>query len=547
MHRITAGRDEGIAAAATSAIFAVAVAFRKATSDAVRRTRAIAALCSEQCSLAPRGPCNGSLPMLSRRVARRIRLGKPSAYSSVCSAQWAMPAVATIAVATFCLTSCVSYPQQWELSSRDIRPLPSVTPLPNSILGLSQRLATRPPGEPIRMLAVHGMLDQVPGFSDEWQNDIVAALGPKIRLHRANTMTIPIHRGYAFQVVDGSLVSRTISTPESQLRRTVWYVDSAPQHPALVVYELLWAPLRDVVKDKFFACFESRTLKRRDQCDPSESALRNTDSQYRLNDFVKNEVMVDGIADATIVLGGVGNVLQDDVDLAFCLVATDVLAQAGDSASYEIRNNTRCGLPQSITALKSHGLSIAAADAAPRTLRNTKLVVLTHSLGSFLVLNGQQRAAQHRQDSVKVADPYTLLDYGTVYMFANQISLLELARFSVECAASTPADLEDRICGDASRLRHGIKRSAVATLAQSLGTGTQYVAFNDANDLLGFEITPYLAQSALFGPVVNVSVRNPAERVWFFHAYKDPQKTHVGAWRNPAVARGIALGIPLTH
>ena len=72
---------------------------------------------------------------------------------------------------------------------------------------------------------------------------------------------------------------------------------------------------------------------------------------------------------------------------------------------------------------------------------------------------------------------------------------------------------------------------------------TKYVAFNDVDDLLGFELPPYLADVGLQGQHINVSVSNPGVRFpWLF---KSPSDAHTQQDRNPAVIKAIVEGINL--
>ncbi|MCG8442134.1 MAG: hypothetical protein MI723_10035 [Caulobacterales bacterium] len=75
------------------------------------------------------------------------------------------------------------------------------------------------------------------------------------------------------------------------------------------------------------------------------------------------------------------------------------------------------------------------------------------------------------------------------------------------------------------------------------GSLTTYVAFNDVNDLLGFELPPYLADVSLTGPLINVSVRNPAFRLG--PLLKAPTATHTSQADNPAIIHAIVEGFDI--
>ncbi|MFO1289724.1 MAG: hypothetical protein U1E82_03810, partial [Nitrosomonas sp.] len=74
-----------------------------------------------------------------------------------------------------------------------------------------------------------------------------------------------------------------------------------------------------------------------------------------------------------------------------------------------------------------------------------------------------------------------------------------------------------------------------------LNSMTTYVAFNDVNDLLGFELPPYLSDTSLFGTLVNISVQNPGLTVPFI--FKNPGAAHLGHEDNPAVIEAMVEGI----
>ena len=72
---------------------------------------------------------------------------------------------------------------------------------------------------------------------------------------------------------------------------------------------------------------------------------------------------------------------------------------------------------------------------------------------------------------------------------------------------------------------------------------TKYVAFNDVDDLLGFELPPYAADVNIVGPMINVSVRNPGLRVPGL--FKHPGDAHTHQDRNPAIIEAIVEGIDM--
>ena len=70
------------------------------------------------------------------------------------------------------------------------------------------------------------------------------------------------------------------------------------------------------------------------------------------------------------------------------------------------------------------------AQAAGMALSHTAFFAITHSLGSFLLLDAQEmaagRRAKEKADQVREILAFSLLDQTTVFMNANQVSLLRL-------------------------------------------------------------------------------------------------------------------------
>jgi len=402
------------------------------------------------------------------------------------------------------------------LSPRDIRPLyndSSVT----EVEGLRASLDSSPDA-PVRVLVLHGMGMQKAGYSEDLQKNIKKQLNPG--LVPGNVTQGSIQRGYKITIFDGRQPSSSkTEIPLSLLTRTTW--NDPNHHPRLVFYEVLWAVPRDVVKNRFIACFESRVQA--DECQPSGPILPNEDSQGLINRFGKNRLMVGGFSDASIILSPVGDVLRDDLHLALCTIAADVAGHDVLAA----QPPERCDLTKII--------SRNDRDAMHEKFRATKFSAITHSLGSFLLFDGQLRFARMpAKSSDEVARDqaaFYLLDNKTVFMRANQVALLNLARLRAVCeplpCPNRLLRIDDEVSNDPDAHRHK----------------TTYVAFNDHNDLLGFELPPYLAERDAVGTLVNVSVRNA--RWWIPGILKDPVGAHQGSDHNPAVIQAIVEGFRL--
>lgn len=465
--------------------------------------------------------------------------------------------IAAVLLAALSLSSCY-WPARGSIDPSHVRPLPRAAEPDGTLRIRTLRAALDSAGSvPVRVLVVHGMREREPHYSDALQWGIAAR---RLNLRRRERDSlIVLERDYEVRLATGARPERPVPLPPSEIRRRAWY-DPATGRDRLVFYELLWAPTRDAVKDHFFGCFEAGP--REGETCPSPAAARNADRRWWLNGILKADLMVDGFGDATVVLGPTGELLRDDVDLAFCVVASDILRGERLLAGAAARRG-RCDLAAEIRA--------SDRAAANRTLGQVRLFGVTHSLGSFLVMDAHRRyflahaSTRAGADTVRgspscppespatvlgrpVADAsdaaradalFYLLDNVTVFMRANQVSLLGLARLQPEChvfrggiEAGAPCpnrSLPTVACG--ARAAGGFPRLS------------QYVAFNDTNDLLGFELPPYLAETGPFGKLVNVSVGN-RHRYSIPFLFKNPGDAHTSSDRNPAILDAIVDGLP---
>jgi hypothetical protein len=99
--------------------------------------------------------------------------------------------------------------------------------------------------------------------------------------------------------------------------------------PRLVFYEWHWWPLRNDVKRRFISCFEQADTSGGCRRVDFHGAEPNRDRRVFLNDLLKETILVDGFADAIVVLSEIGHVLRDDLTLAVCRITGDILRQNG--------------------------------------------------------------------------------------------------------------------------------------------------------------------------------------------------------------------------
>ena len=135
-------------------------------------------------------------------------------------------------------------------------------------------------------------------------------------------------------------------------------------------------------------------------------------------------------------------------------------------------------------------------------------------------------------EAVRETLAFYLLDQKTVFMLANQVALLGLSRLDAVCEPSNPLN---RCPNDALK-----KVDEYVKSAEPSGTLTTWVAFNDVNDLLGYELPGYLPEVGTTGALINVTVQNPGFR--FLRALKDPNAAHTKQAENAAIIDAIVEG-----
>lgn len=370
---------------------------------------------------------------------------------------------------TICLIFLVLTACQTKLDNKDIRWVPGLggERLSNisHVNGIRQALSESK--TPVRVLVVHGMITNDPHYSQAFQ----AAIGKKLELVRGRQYPVmSLERGYQFSVISASGFIG-VSAKMSEIRKTSWLDSSNKER--LVFYELLWAPWRDDIKRQFLACYESRLTE---DCHSVTGVNWAKDSHTLFNGWIKDDILVNGFADAMLVLSPLGDVIRDDIHQAQCVIATDALVESGFPAPHRAR---RCNLLD----FAANPESVVRAESA---LSFTKLITVTHSLGSFLVLDAIQqyeKKSSQAQDSspVEIANSQSefllslLTNGSSVFMMANQIGLLQLARLEAVCEPK--ADGEQ--CPN--RLLPGMDKVLAGKTFGQLG---RFVAFTDSNDPL---------------------------------------------------------------
>jgi hypothetical protein len=215
--------------------------------------------------------------------------------------------------------------------------------------------------------------------------------------------------------------------------------------------------------------------------DTPESLQRKHSQAASINRGVKIGLMDWGMSDALLAVGPMQTLLIESIRQ----LLVKSVAASGD---------------------ESKALSEQVSENA--TLSDSEYIVISHSLGSFLVfsaLNSQMHSTTATTASqsppavtprVTGAFTYVLRHTGQAYFFANQVSLLELAMLGSATSSGVPANL-------AIDLAHW---GDVRTKAG--GSKPQIVAWSDPDDLLSWHVPDIQGIN-----VVNLDAKNAFR--WF--------------------------------
>lgn len=365
----------------------------------------------------------------------------------------------------------------------DIHPLNTAS---GSANGVMKAISDKTTDEPVIMLFVHGMRTTQKGYSAKVQTGVIKEL-------QKNGFDMEFIASESIKIERDGDNDDFADAPQSEIIRSTWSKTqtnadgSKAKKPVLIVYELDWFPLRDYLKGKWI----------------KSETNRYTNGYFDkgvINDYIQQQVLIDGFSDAEIVVNSFyGEPLREDILTTMRIIAIDKIYYPAQIPfdNYE-----------SYTGYKDKGINIDTKKGSFNDigkLEGTKFFIITYSLGSFLVFD------THQQYTDKVDDENLagrLFNKSTIYMLANQISILQLTRYS----------------------------KTMPTVGSKEIT---YVAFNDINDMLNFPLISSIAEKN-HSSFVNVDARNPAFYIPLI--FKDPL-THVKYDDNNAVIEAIVYGI----
>ncbi|MBV9289187.1 MAG: hypothetical protein JO288_15460 [Hyphomicrobiales bacterium] len=267
---------------------------------------------------------------------------------------------------------------------------------------------------------------------------------------------------------------------------------------------LNWSPLTTAIKDRQF----------------------HDDDQIRrslLNGRIKTQLMNDGLSDAVLFLGGYQPVMRQGVIAGICAFLE------GDF------KNGRC-------------------DASWRS--RAPVAFISESLGSYMLFDAIRHMEGTPQSNATSAAVSNLLaQVRVVYMFANQIPLLELAEPNRPpagagaplAARAFPAKTTFGAFLDLLRQARAPKLRAAARPSPAAQPAAppppvEFVAFTDPNDILSYQVRPSDFPSSgdqTFTAPANVL--SPNEVAWF-DLVADPVSAHNGYSDNSQVIELVVCG-----
>jgi len=360
-------------------------------------------------------------------------------------------------------------------------------------------VAAKAVGHPLHIVFVHGIRAEGPGESTKFSARLAKELGATVIKEGARSYIDLGRRPNATMWGDspGSTNPTTaIWRTEEEWQRSRPFVDHA--HIAaskgdVYVHEVNYWPLLFPIKCRFLLAPEHELsgndvehLKlckdwlNRVELDHLLHSKPKSGGGAKLNGVLKHQIMNWGLSDAVVALGPMRAYLNKTMDLAFAMAAKD-------------------------------------------TPPDQEYVVISESLGSFVVLDAYTAGEQSVRNVLdRTAD---------LYMLANQLALLELARINgiPPFAPAAEQKLAETmpITSPMEALVDWASRSQVRNIAGPPSFPKQIVAFSDPSDLLTYRV-PNLDGIT----VVNLYDRNERS---FLRLFANPIKAHGGHTNNAAV------------
>ena len=268
----------------------------------------------------------------------------------------------------------------------------------------------------------------------------------------------------------------------------------------LKVTALNWSPLTASIKQHQFA---------------SDNAL----PRATINGLIKTGVLNDGLSDATLYLGSYQTVMRRGVMMGLCAFLDGEFV------------NDRC-----VPTATAHG----------------SVALISESLGSYMLFDAIEALNCGGVNSPAGEPLFSRLRQ--LYMFANQIPLLELADLKPRPSApgAGPSLESTKLNAFLDRVRRW-RGARVRAQGRPAGAGPEaappetqpleIVAFTDPNDLLSYELNRRNYRQAGADPHAfeTSNVLYPNATAWL-GLFADPLSAHTGYSKNPEVLDLVACG-----
>ena len=353
-----------------------------------------------------------------------------------------------------------------------------------------------------KVAMVHGVGDHIPGYSTEFLNKLAKELNLNSRSGDSKNITL----------VSPLYPDKTLGN----LRATQLLNEATGEK--LTFYELAWSRLS--LPEKALLRFDTS----------GEIDFRRATINRKLKEFTN-----DTTPDPIIYLGSSRQLILAAFAQSFCWMATQYWQDLPKEGEHVCR-----------------GLGDAHVD----NIEHDDYVVISHSLGSRITIDGFQRVAdmlehpekyrslaqdeQTNSMPVSVATSKAIIalreKHVPVFMLSNQLPLLQLGRELPEVVGQKAA-----YC-----------KPEGAHYTERMLTNTSIIAFSDPNDLLSYGIPNQFSEkyldSRLCPSITNVTI-NVAKIIDAFDikGFANPLEAHVGYFIDDRVVALIANGIGNPH
>jgi hypothetical protein len=345
------------------------------------------------------------------------------------------------------------------------------------LLGIVQFMNERPDLH-YRLIAVHGIGAQPPTFADSW----IAAFSEAAQLSSAVSQPA--------EVYDMGLTGNQKPVPDDMRPYIEAYRFThthGAQGPDLRGYAVDWSPLTQPYKQHLV----------QDESPPTYTRQRAT-----LNSDLKFKLLDDRLLDAVMYAGAYRATMKQAVSDAMCRAIRDdgnTPVAAGPACSW--------------------------ATVTTEVASTRRLIFFTHSLGGRMVFDVLTELLNDPKGPA-----YAALKNGfQIYMFANQLSLLELTDHA------NPFDRTE----DNAITRFTAALKGAAAVHDETVSG-QLVAFSDPNDVLSYQVPRHMMiRLDTAGAAANVTLSNA---VTWFGLIEDPIAAHDDYLINGRIWTAVASG-----